>query len=244
MTEKLSMPMSSWITVKQIIRAYGEVQDLDRPTVDKVAEIAGLQRTAISSNNNFLREVGIVQESENKPTPLGARLASALAMDNNSLISEALNEIVRANTELSQFVGIVRARGPMKLELLKGEIALAGGLKQTGPTKAVLEMLEEAKVIQITDDTVRIPAVTGPFTRLAAGLDPISEISEHRARTSTEYNREIFATVGSQSLPKIPLPLGPKRLAYIELPEDWTSKELPKLIKILQIALGDDSEGT
>jgi hypothetical protein len=117
---------------------------------DKVAEIADIQRSVISGNNKFLREIGIIQESENKPTPLGARLISGLAMENSDLVSEVLQEIVRSNGALNGFLGMVRARGPMKLERLKGEIALAGGINQTGPTKPILDMLEEAKLIQIT----------------------------------------------------------------------------------------------
>jgi len=254
MADKISMPSSSWPTLKKIIRAYGEVQDFDKPTVDNVAEIAKIQRTVISANNKFLREIGIIQESENKPTPLGARLVSGLAMDNGDLVSEVLQEIVRNDSALSRFVSMVRARGPMKLELLKGEIAIAGGINQTGPTKPILDMLEEAKVIQITDDTVRIPAVNGPFTRLAAGLDPIPEIPEQGGRTtSVGYGRGIGEALGyqpvhpaadsaTQSLPKIPLPLSPTRYAYIQLPEGWEPKELKKLIKILQVILGDDAE--
>jgi hypothetical protein len=241
MANKLSMPMSSWSTVKQIIRAYGEVQDIEKPTVDKVAEIVGLQRSVVSANNNFLRETGIVQESENKPTPLGARLASALTMENEALVCEALQEIVRSNVALNRFLGIVRARGPMKLDLLKGEIALTGGIKQIGPTKPILDMLEEAKLIQIADDTVKM---AGPFTMGFAAFEreiapsdsngPPSVIEPKRGNRI--YPEEPEAT-------RIPLPLGPTRLAYIQLPADWQPKELSKLIKILQIALGEDDSG-
>jgi len=37
--------------------------------------------------------------------------------------------------------------------------------------------------------------------------------------------------------------LGASRRAYLQLPDDWGTNELPKLLKLLQIALGDDSEG-
>jgi hypothetical protein len=33
MANKVTMPVSAWPTLKKIIRAYGEVQDLDKPTV-------------------------------------------------------------------------------------------------------------------------------------------------------------------------------------------------------------------
>lgn len=240
MADKLSMPASSWSTLKQIIRAYGEVRDFDKPTVDKVAEIAGLQRTVISANNNFLREIGIVQESENKLSPLGAKLAAGLAMDNGTLVSEVLQEIVCNDSSLNSFVGMVRARGPMKLDRLKGEIALAGCIKQTGPTKPILDLLEESKLIQINDDMIKM-----------GSLDSVMKSSEEVERAERLLRVQDDRRVSSNlppwqdaGGPRIPLPLGPSRLAFIELPGDWQSKELSKLIKILQIALGEDSEGT
>lgn len=46
----------------------------------------------------------------------------------------------------------------------------------------------------------------------------------------------------SPSSPEIirtPLPLGPGRLAYIELPKDWKPSELKKLLRLLALSLGD-----
>jgi hypothetical protein len=130
----------------------------------------------------------------------------------------------------------------MKLEHLRGEIALVGGLKQTGPTKPILDMLEESKLIQINDDIVKM-AGAGPLNAfLSGGIPPFGENIEQTARTDAGENHQVGRESVTQSLPKIPLPLGPTRLAYIQLPADWEPKELKKLIKILQIALGDDSE--
>ena len=41
---------------------------------------------------------------------------------------------------------------------------------------------------------------------------------------------------------RTPIPLGPGRLAHVELPADWKPKELKKLLKMLELALGDDEE--
>lgn len=41
---------------------------------------------------------------------------------------------------------------------------------------------------------------------------------------------------------RTPLPLGPGKLAYIELPSGWQSKDLKKLLRLLTLALGEDSE--
>ncbi len=237
MAIKLSMPTSSWSVLKQIIRAYGQVGDAEKPTVDSIAEYAGLPRPTVSANNNFLRDIGIVSKEENKPTPLGAKLAATLAMENEALVTEALQELVRANPALNQWVGMVRARGSMKFDFLKGTIALAGGLtekgKQTITGKAIIDLLQESKLIQINDDTIK--AGSGDSSGTPEEPKPPSNEPERRSPAR-------FYGGGGEEMSRIPLPLGPTRLAYVELPKDWTAKELPKLIKLLQIALEDDAE--
>lgn len=41
---------------------------------------------------------------------------------------------------------------------------------------------------------------------------------------------------------RTPIVLGPGRWAYLELPPDWKPKELRKLIKILELALGEETD--
>jgi hypothetical protein len=45
-----------------------------------------------------------------------------------------------------------------------------------------------------------------------------------------------------EDVTRTPIPLGPGRLAYIELPKGWESKDLKKLLRLLTLALGEDSE--
>lgn len=242
MANKLSMPLASWEALKRIIRAYGQVENEDKPTVEDVAKYAGMPRPVVSSNNNFLREIGILIEGENKPTPLGSRLAQSLLMGNELLIRQMLQEVVSANPVLNQFVGIVRARGGVKSELLKGEIALASSLtdrtKQPGATKAILDMLQEAKLLHLNEDMIRVGSVDKPLEEERQPY--VSANAPMGSGSSVSPN----APMGQTQIPRgIPLPLGPTRLAYIQLPDNWESKELPKLLKLLQIALGEDADG-
>lgn len=227
MPKQLSMPSASWAVLKRIVRAYAAVENEDSPTVEAVARLAGMPRPVVSGNNNLLREIGVLLPDRNKLTELGTRLAMGLGMDNDSLVSEALQELIRTNQTLNQFVNLVRARGSMKVDLLKGEIALAGGLndksRQMPFIKAVVDLLQESRLIQINEDIVRGDGPPAPVQ------PPINEQPRKAALTPS------FG--GSQ----IPLPLGPARLAYIQLPEDWSARELPKLIKILELALGEDT---
>lgn len=239
MANVFPMPMSSWAMLKQIIRAYGQVENEEKPTVDRVAEYAAVPRPVVSANNNFLREIGIVSREENKPTELGAKLAATLVMENEALIAEALQEIVKTNSSLNQWVGMVRARGMMKFEHLKGTLALAGAItdkaKQTGPAKAIIDMLQEAKLIQIDGDSIR-PAET---------TDKISDEEKRtteRLLSKLENSKQTHAE--QTDLPSaIPFTLGPTRFVYVQLPKDWNApKDLEKLLKLMRIGLGDSDE--
>src|ERR1700757_170344 len=91
---KLPAPGGSWESLKKIIRAYNAAGDAENPTVEQVAQIAGLQRPVVSGSNNFLRAAGILEESSNKLTPVGGRLATGLGINNAALVSSALQEVV------------------------------------------------------------------------------------------------------------------------------------------------------
>jgi len=233
------MPLGSWESLKKIIRAYGQVENDEKPTVEDVAKYAGMPRPVVSSNNNFLREIGVLVEGENKPTPLGSRLAQSLSMDNEHLIAETLQEIARTNPVLSQFVGIVKARRGVKTDLLKGEIALASSLtdraRQPAATKTILDMLQEAKLLNVTEDMITVGSIDRPASEEKPYVSPNAPMG---SGSSSSPNQPM-----GQMPRGIPLPLGPTRLAYIQLPENWEPKELAKLVKLLEIALGDDSEG-
>lgn len=235
---KFCMPRSSWETIKRIIRAYHAVEDKETPTVEEIAKLGDLQRPLVSANNIFLRSLGIVRPDQNKLAPLGSRIANGLSLGNQTVVMEALQDVVRENETLNQLVSTVQARGPMKMDAFKAQAIVFAGLnekKDLAFFRTILDLLEESQVIRIADNEVsfhgyyvgEIKGVTASrdgiqrFPRLAPPAEPTAEGSERREAM------------------RMPLPLGPARLAYIELPSDWKKEELPKLIKLLEISLGD-----
>ncbi len=236
MADKIHMPRGSWAQLKKIVRAYGEVQERDNPTVEDVATLAGLQRPVVSGNNEFLRDIGILARDANKLTDVGSKLAQSLSLENDALTADTLQAVVRENPDtLGNWVSIVRARREVSTDFLKGTIAIATGVKDKGmgvmAANTILDLLQESKLIQIDNDVIRIASAGPPVSP----NEPIKAVSPASPNTPMG---QVQPTRG------IPLPLGPTRLAYIQLPDNWESKELPKLLKLLQIALGDDSEGT
>lgn len=55
-----------------------------------------------------------------------------------------------------------------------------------------------------------------------------------------EKQRQAEESGDKSDVVRTPIPLGVGRLAHIELPRDWDKKEMKKLLKMLEIVLGDD----
>lgn len=61
------------------------------------------------------------------------------------------------------------------------------------------------------------------------------------SKTSASTNGESYQERNTPSdVTRMPIPLGLGRLAYIELPRDWKSNELKKLISMLELMLSED----
>jgi hypothetical protein len=221
----LSLPGSSWETVKKIIRAFSAAQNEENPKVEEIASLAGVPRPVVSMNNNFLRSVGFVRPDQWKLTEMGVRYALGLEMGNDSMAAENLCELVRAQPILNQLLSLIRARGELKVDTLKAEVMIRLGVHQNDRqaqfVKPLLDMLQESGLVRVMDDIVTVGDSVRPKDKRYEDHPPPPP---------------------PPTLEGLPILLGPNRLAYIQLPKDWEKKDLPKLIKMLQLALGDDVE--
>lgn len=242
--KKFQLPGGSWETLKKIIRAFNAAQGQANPTVESVAKLAGVPRPAVSANNNFLRSVGLLQADQWRLTEAGTRFAAGIGLGNKPLARDALQEIVKGNETLRQLAGIVQARGPMELGRFRAEAILLFGLNENSRqlpfVKAIIDLLQESEVISATDGEVSFCGYFVGDVRGVAAEEPSSHMTARNSPTKDEG-----AVSGERrDITKMPLPLGPGRLAYIELPSDWKKEELSKLIKLLEISLGDTAGST
>ncbi|MEO8096497.1 MAG: hypothetical protein ABI811_02265 [Acidobacteriota bacterium] len=242
-TLSLLMPGASWPTVKRIIRAYGAASG-DDSSAEEIAQLGGLQRTVISGCNKFLRSTGIVHPEKNRLTDLGAQLSTGWSIDNQAMVLDALQAIVASSPPLFQMVNMVRARGSVEVDLLKGQIIGAAGLRQDSfllPfVKTIIDLLEESRLVSINDDVVSPGRVGGGTLTKNPSAGRVDNPEQNSPPRNTErpYERGPDSSEGART----PLPLGPNRLGYIELPKDWNNRELPKLIKMLSLIFGEDDE--
>lgn len=228
----LALPGSSWETVKRIIRAFSAVQNDENPKVEEIAKLAGVPRPVVSMNNGFLRSVGIVRPDQWKLTDGGRRYVTGLQMANESMAAESLAETARLNPTIAQLLNLLMARGGVKTDTFKGEVMLRLGVnpanRQAQFIKPLFDMLVEAKLIQIADDVVSLVIAQNSGNARGGGDVPIVPPPPPPPPPPPAQG--------------LPILLGPNRLAYIQLPNDWDKKDLPKLVKMLQLALGDDTE--
>jgi len=234
---EFTMPGGSWDTIKRIIQAYYATHEVKESTVASIANLGGMARPIISRNNNFLRSVGLVEENQFRLTQIGVRLAVGLAKKDQSLIVESLQEVINKTEKLNQIVRTVQARGEITERSLRNEALLALGLNEKsagiGYLRTVLELLYESRMLTVENGKV---SFFGEYVREIKGIADDRQENERRGGRERPGNRGGQPNVEG----KVPIPLGAERRAYLELPSDWQPKDLKKLLKMIELALGED----
>lgn len=231
------MPGCSWERLKAIITAYYAAREAENTTASEIAEIAKTHRPVVSINNNFLRELGILRRDKNRITPLGVELARGLVSGHAALTQIALQDIVKENATLNKCVKTLKTREFMTLEEMKAQFIAFAGINENSKHltyfKAIFDLLEESAIVQISGDTV----LFNHMIEWEAENAPLSNLQWDHVRPAFTYSEPASPAPNNT---RTPLPLGLGRIAYLELPHDWKRKELPKLIKILELTLGEE----
>lgn len=232
--KSLSLPGSSWETIKKIVRAFYAAQNEENPRVEDIANLADVPRPVVSLNNNFLRSVGLVRQDQWKLTEMGVRYATALQMNNASMAQETLGEIARSNSLIGQLLRLLTARGHMKADTFKAEallrLTIGPNERQAQFVKPVFDMLVDGGLIEMDGDTVSLANVAESSTKREIQPITLQSIMPPQLSPKTPPAEEL------------PILLAPNRIAYLRLPDDWDGKkDLGKLLKLLELSLGDVS---
>jgi hypothetical protein len=238
---EFAMPGSSWEMLKRIIKAYYAAHEDKQSTVESIAKLGGISRPVISLNNNFLRSIGMVEQNEYKLTPVGVRLAIGLARKTTSVVTGALNEIVDKTDKLKKIVKTVQARGTMDEAALKVEMMLVLGLNENSRgfpfLRTLMDLLYESGILLERDGKV---SFHGFYVEEIKGAT--DSLLDHRQPSPPREEQGDSQPASTESR-KVPIALGAERRAYLELPDDWEPKDLRKLLKMIELALGEETEG-
>src|SRR5215475_11556776 len=110
--DKFKLPRSSYEEICKIIKAYGRLTE--PASLDEVAQLCAMNRTAISANNAFLVNVGLIDGGKKKSATLkGSELARALEHELPDQIQDRWARVVRENEFLGKMAAAVKIRGQM-----------------------------------------------------------------------------------------------------------------------------------
>lgn len=183
MTDKLSLPSSSFDEMVKIIKGYSHVGG--PASLDQIAKLVGMNRTGVSANNKFLAEAGLIQGGNKKQaTDLGAKLGRAL--DHNQIGDAQLHwkSVISANEGLAGLVTTLRIKGGMTSEELSKHILYVSGQKNTKGNRtganALVEILKASGLVELSDGKL---VVSQPGANQEAAIHPSSEAANIDADT-------------------------------------------------------------
>lgn len=216
-------PRNSWAILTKIIRAWYSVETGGGELTQKrIAEVAGVQQSQVSTNKAFLQAIGIINSEGVSLTEAGKRFGIGLYSENESMRRQGLEQVVRGNVLLKDILDIIRGRGSLKVSDFSDEIALRVGGKTEGfvtGTAILLEILVGSGAIEIAENTIRLSKGSAP---------------EQKADIEKEKN-PITAKAVTPGLNRIPIAVSTNSVWYVEVGEKPTPEEVQKFLEMQKL---------
>jgi hypothetical protein len=164
MSDKVSLPSSSYEEMVKIIKGYSHVNG--PASLDDIAKLVGMNRTGVSANNKFLAESGLISGGNKKsPTDLGAKLGRALDHNQVADIKACWKEMVSGNEGVAGLVTTVRIKGGMTSDELSAHILYVSGQNNTKGNRAganaLVEILKASGLLELLDGKIVIAQPNG-----------------------------------------------------------------------------------
>jgi|ERR1700676_271176 hypothetical protein len=217
-------PRNSWAILTKIIRAwYTAEQGGGEVTQKKIAEIAGVQQSQVSTNKAFLQAIGIVNPEGISLTEAGKRIGIGLHNENEGMRQQGLQLIIKGNQLLRDMLDIIKGRGGLKTRDFSDEIALRIGGKTEGFVTGITilqEILVGSGLIEVVADTLR----------------PLKGRTEERHLEPESKGEKLSPERPSESgLKRIPVPISTNSVWYIEVGEKPTPEEVQKFLEMQKL---------
>tara|TARA_R110002049_G_C9121973_1_gene558444 strand:- start:222 stop:965 length:744 start_codon:yes stop_codon:yes gene_type:complete len=159
MSDKINLPSSSFDELVKIIKGYSHASK--GASLDEIAKLTGLNKFAISGNNKFLSDIGLIQGGRAKSvTDLGTKLARALDHSQVQDAKRCWSDSVSSNEGVSRLVTVVRIKGGMSVDDLAAHILYVSGQGNNGKnrtgSRTVVEILIQADLLENVDGTLKV----------------------------------------------------------------------------------------
>lgn len=219
-------PKNSWTILSKIIRAWYSVETSGGEVTQKrIAEVAGVQQSQVSTNKAFLQALGIISPEGTSLTDAGKRVGIGFYNENESMTRQGLDQVIKGNPLLKGMLDIVRGRGSLKVNDFYDEIALRIGGKTEGfvtGTAILVEILERSGAVEIKDNILR----------------PSKGITTEQTLQSEKESNLLPRQPSNSGLNRIPIAVSTNSIWYIEVGEKPTPEEVQKFLEMQKLMFG------
>jgi len=152
--DKFKLPNSSYEEVTKIIKSYGHFSE--PAGLDDVSKLISMDKTVISRNIGFLRELNLIGSGQKKALTLeGKAIAQALEHEMPEEIRNNWRKVVLENEFMSKLVAAVKIRNGMDDSTFQSHIAYSAGQPKkpqfmTG-AKTIIDILRASELIKESD---------------------------------------------------------------------------------------------
>ncbi len=220
-----------------VLRAYAVNGEGGRAvTNEQVAATVGMTASTVSLCNPFLADIQLLQRAEGgyvpSPDVMAFNLAFGWDADNAaSKLAPSLEKTWFAAALLPQLKFTPRDEREAITTLAE---ACGAGKEYKAQLRLLLDYLEEAGLISRENGMVRYRAGSTSTGTVPAPASPPPGSPELKVAPPVQ---------GLSGDRVIPIPLGLGKLVKVELPQGWDNKDLPRLLKMLELSLSDDMGG-
>jgi hypothetical protein len=220
---------NSWTILTKIIRAWYSVETGGgEVTQKKIAEVAGVQQSQVSTNKPFLQAIGVISAEGTAMTEAGKRLGIGLYNENESMRRQGLEQVIKATPILKDMLEIVRGRGSLKTDDFYAEVALRIGGRSEGfvtGTAILIQILTLSGAVEIADNTIR-PSKSSPFGEPTPLRENAREV------------KELPETPVSEGLKRIPIAVSTSKTWWVEVAEKPEGDEVEKFLAMQKLMFG------
>jgi hypothetical protein len=216
-------PRNSWTILTKIIRAWYSVETSGGEVTQKrIADVAGIQQSQVSTNKAFLQAIGIISPEGTSLTEAGKRIGLGLYNENESTKRQGLEQIINRTQLLKDMLDIIRGRGSLKVDDFYDEITLRLGGKTEGfvtGTAILIEILTLSGAVEVKNNTIR----------------PLKISTPEENQQIEKQDNPITNQPSSSGLTKIPIAVSPNSVWYIEVGANPKPEEVQKFLEMQKL---------